>query len=90
MSKLKSILAFLVASAGGILAYLKFKKPEPKATGKAEEAVAKAKTIIEQVKAADVARAAEVKTKIDEIQKKADEVKAQDSVDVANDIIAGL
>ena len=91
MSIVKVLLAIL-ATIGGAVAYFlrKYTHPRPAVPSVAEKAVEKAKDIVKQVHQADVARALDVQEKVAAVEQKAEELKAKDSVDVANDIIAGL
>ena len=91
MSIVKVLLTIL-ATIGGAVAYFlrKYTHPRPSVPPVAEKAVDKAKDIVKQVHQADVARALDVQEKVAAVEQKAEELKAKDSVDVANDIIAGL
>ncbi len=91
MSWFKALVA-LLASVGGAVAYFLRKQTPAGSTtpSVADKAVEQAKNIVQEVQKADVARAVDVQEKVAVIEKKAEELKSQDSVDVANDIIAGL
>ena len=91
MSVVKVLLTILAAIGGAIAYFLrKYTHPRPAVPSVAEKAVEKAKDIVKEVQAADVARALDVQEKVAVVEQKAEELKAKDSVDVANDIIAGL
>jgi hypothetical protein len=91
MFLVKALLGIL-ATVGGVIAFLLRKQSpaRPQIPSVADKAVEKAKDIVEEVQKADAARALDVQEKVKVVEQKAEELKAQDSVDVANDIIAGL
>ena len=89
-------LSFVVVFiAGLVLAVLSFlwyfvpKKEREWRAAEDAEASKRAAKIKQTIAAAQENRAAETQVKVAEIEKKADEAKAQDSVDLANEILKG-